>query len=91
MIYVAALILLCCCAETIWLFILLCTYRFRLYIICTNLSHATAAAMSKSNKYNTFAIISKNNGFRPIVPFEVDINLAIQSFLTLIFRSMRQS
>ena len=44
MFYVAALILLCCCAETIWLFILLCTFRFRHYIICTNLSHATGLA-----------------------------------------------
>ena len=41
MFYVAALMLLCCCAETIWVFILLCTFRFRHYIICTDLSHAT--------------------------------------------------
>ena len=51
--YVAALILLCGCAETIWVFILLCTFRFRQYIICTDLSHATRTILASSRaKYN---------------------------------------
>ena len=42
---------LCCCFDTTlllrwdyWLFILLCTFRFRHYIICTNLSQAIGFA-----------------------------------------------